>query len=232
MKTKAKLAPLLSLMQITDSALPIGSFSHSWGLETFVQNNCIRNGGEALSAVQNMLHFSVAAKEGRALALAYYAEQANDQARLESVNEYLDASNWCDETRQASLSLGKRLTTLCRHIGFIEDDWSQPARSAHWHHAVVVARLGARLDIKLDELLAGYLQSTLTAMVASLVKLVPLGHSEGQLILAKCQITVAELAEQISREPEPRLDDIAAFAPLSEWASIAHQNLYSRLFQS
>jgi urease accessory protein len=34
---------LLSLLQLTDPTLPIGGYAHSFGLETYVQENIVTN---------------------------------------------------------------------------------------------------------------------------------------------------------------------------------------------
>ncbi len=263
----AKVQSFLSLLQITDSALPIGSYSHSWGLETFVQSGTIKNtSADSALAIANLLRFTLAPREGVGAALAYRFEKSpnrvNNRNSLATLNNYLSASLWVKETHDASIHMGERLLRLALSLG-----WCQPAdlNAFHYHymndgmanvnshfgtntsaqdvpsksspesdikyachHCVAVGFLGAELGIDINDLVPAYLFASTTALVAALVKLVPLGHTDGQKILSTSQALIAELSPSCL---SATLSDLA-FAPLSEWAAEAHQSLYSRLFQS
>jgi len=253
-RTKAtKMQSFLSLLQITDSALPIGSYSHSWGLETFVQSGTIKNSAEAASAISNLLRFTLAPREGAGAALAYRFEKSpnrvNNRNSLATLNNYLSASLWVKETHDASVQMGERLLRLALSLG-----WCEPAdlNAFHYqymnaantkdgmakcageikyacHHCVAVGFLGAKLGIDIHDLVPAYLFASTTALVAALVKLVPLGHTDGQKILSASQALIAELSPSCLTAT---LSDLGGFAPLSEWAAEAHQSLYSRIFQS
>ncbi len=244
---------------MTDSALPIGSYSHSWGLETFVQNGTIKNAEDATRAINNLLRFAVAPRDGIAAALAYRFEKnpnrVGNRNSLATINSYLSASLWTEETHAASVDLGRRLLRLAESLGWYEaseynavnpmkpgnstgngaktnggaEDKSANEIDYACHHSVAVGFLGAKLSIDINDLIPAYLFANTTALVAALVKLVPLGHTDGQRIIAQAQPIIAELSPSCL---SATLIDLGSFAPLSEWASVAHQSLYSRLFQS
>jgi urease accessory protein len=252
---------------MTDSALPIGSYSHSWGLETFVQNGTIQNAEDATRAINNLLRFAVAPRDGTAAALAYRFEKSPNRVgnrnSLATINSYLSASMWTEETHSASVDLGRRLLRLAESLGWYdtsehnavnpmkpgngnrnangtgtgnggENNGVTESKGANeiehaCHHSVAVGFLGAKLGIDINDLIPAYLFASTTALVAALVKLVPLGHTDGQRIIAQSQAIIAELSPSCICAT---LGDLGGFAPLSEWASHAHQSLYSRLFQS
>jgi urease accessory protein len=228
----AKTLPLLSLLQMTDSALPIGSYSHSWGLETFVQNDTIKNADEATLAINTILRFTLAPREGIGAALAYRFEKSpnrvNNRNSLATLNNYLTASVWAGETHDASVNLGQRLLRLAESLGWCEAGQDKTL-GPECHHCVAVGFLAAKLGIDINELIPAYLFAGTTALVAALVKLVPLGHTDGQRIIAQSQPLIAELSISCL---SATLADLGGFAPLSEWAAVEHQSLYSRLFQS
>jgi urease accessory protein len=247
---ESKSVPLISLLQLTDSALPIGAYSHSWGLETFVQNGTINNAREAQEAINNLLRYTLAPREGAAAALAFRFQKSpnrvNNRNSLVTLNQYLSASLWVEETHEASIKMGERLLRLAESLGWVgSEDFSaltytntkdgspqhQPSEQDKYrcHHCVAMGYLGAKLGIALSDLIPAYLFAATTALVAALIKLVPLGHTDGQRILANCQGLIAELSSTCM---EATLADIGGFAPVAEWGQAAHQSLYSRLFQS
>ncbi|MBN2983219.1 MULTISPECIES: urease accessory protein UreF [Cohnella] len=65
----------LSLQLLLDSALPIGSFAHSYGLETLVQENVVRDGAELRQYLEGMLLHSWATGD-LMVVKAVYADEA------------------------------------------------------------------------------------------------------------------------------------------------------------
>jgi urease accessory protein len=212
-RTLSKTLSFLSLLQITDSALPIGSYSHSWGLETFIQNGTIKNAEDARQAINNIVRFSLAPRDGVGAALAYRFEKSPNRVgnrnSLLTLNNYLSASIWVGETHDASVQMGERLLRLTESLGWCRGDQYVPlfppanatrngngpkhagtststdTSAGVCHHCVAVGFLGAKLDIDINQLIPAYLFAATTALVAALVKLVPLGHTDGQRILAE-----------------------------------------------
>jgi len=240
-----KTLSLLSLLQMTDSALPIGSYSHSWGLETFVQNGTIKKADDASLAIDNILRFTLAPRDGVGATLAYRFEKSPNRVgnrnSLTTINNFLEASLWASETQEASLNLGQRLLRLAENLGWCKAEDFTVLNGAKnggvndteskyvCHHCVAVGFLGAKLGIDIDQLIPAYLLAGVTALVAALVKLVPLGHTDGQKIISRSQPAIAELSTTCL---SATLSDLGGFAPMSEWAAVEHQLLYSRLFQS
>lgn len=50
-----KLGSLIEILHITDPTLPIGGFSHSNGLETYVQQNLVNNMASTQDFVESMI---------------------------------------------------------------------------------------------------------------------------------------------------------------------------------
>lgn len=219
------------LLQLTDSALPIGAYSHSWGIETAVQAGYLRERAGLQQYLLGVLHLSLAPGEGKACGLAYLRAQKGSAAELRDLQAQLKATRWATEPRQASLDLGKRLAQLA------ERTWGiQPPTHAgeELHHCLVFGWVCAAAGVGLEDTLRAYLFSTLAGWVSAAVRLIPLGHSEGQAVLA----SLYEPIEQVlQREILPNLNSglgsrLGGFAPLQERDCQAHQQLYSRLFQS
>ncbi|MEN9264878.1 MAG: urease accessory UreF family protein [Thermostichales cyanobacterium BF4_bins_65] len=214
--------PLLFLLQVSDSALPIGSYSHSWGLETAVQAGRLRCLEDVQRYLEGLFHLSLLPQEAQACRLGFHSRR--DPGCWLWVNTYLSACRWPQETHQASLQLGKRLAV------WGEKHWGIPLPAGEeMHHSPVFGWLGAHAGVEEGACVQAYLWSTVQALVTAAVKLVPLGQSEGQHLLCQFQPLIVVGVQEVMQQPP---DQLWSFAPLQERDARQHQDLYSRLFQS
>lgn len=226
--------PLLVLLQLTDSALPIGSYSHSWGLETAVQSGQIHTADQVMAYLEGILMASIAPLEGRACGLAHGYGIAQDGHRFWQLHQRLSATRWAPEPRQASLALGCRLDQLSAQVWGLHcpgNSWEgacgRSQGSSGPHHCLAFGWIAAQAGLGAQATVQAYLFTAITALVSAAVRLVPLGHTQGQQILAQLHPQIrAAVPECLGSE------SLASFAPLQERDCQAHQHLYSRLFQS
>jgi urease accessory protein len=215
----------LALLQMADSALPIGSYSNSWGMETWVQEKVVSSAKEAEEAVMALLRLSIAPSDGASSAIAHRCATANDTTQFAALNAYLTANKWNLEICQASERMGERLRALAISTGWISDF----PDVAPIHHSAVFGWLGASLLVPLEDTVLAYLFSAASSLVSACVRLVPLGHTDGQRIVTKIRQAAPNLLPVcLTRQ----IQDLGGFAPMQEWACRQHENLYSRLFQS
>ena len=73
---------LLSLLQLTDPTLPIGGFSHSAGLETYVQEGLVNDVETAKGFIIGMLEQNIRYTDAAFISLAYSACEENNFAML------------------------------------------------------------------------------------------------------------------------------------------------------
>jgi urease accessory protein len=193
-------------------------------LETWIQQGVLRTTLDVEQTIDALLTCSIAPGDGIACKLAHQFALGDDEKRFVLLNEYLCAGRWCRETLEASLSMGERLKQLAVNAG-----WPGRVPPSKVHHSTVFGWLTGQADVPCDQAVAALLYSSCTGLVSACVRLVPLGHTDGQRILSRLRIKIEDLVLQILRSD---LDDLGSFAPMHEWACKQHETLYSRLFQS
>ena len=202
-------AAFLRLLHLADSALPIGSAAHSFGLETLTEE-----GSLTPEAVEAFLRAYL--EEAGALE-AVYVRRSWKGGALRALSEELSARKPARESREASLKLGRRFAELVNGIV------ARPLLESNLHYCIAFGAAGAALGVPADAAAAAYLNQSITGLVSACQRLMPLGQAAASGILwnLKPEIACASLCEEAS-----------CFSPYLELASMRHGSLETRLFIS
>jgi len=209
------------LLHLSDPTLPVGAYTHSNGLETYVQQGLIRKGGDAAAYIRNMLQHNLPYNDALFVVLAYRA--ANNREELILLDQECTALKAPQELRQASQKLGTRLHKVMAPL--VSSDHAVVVG----HYCLVYGVYAAVSGIPLHDALTAYYYNAATGMVTNCVKLVPLGQQEGQQILFGLLSLLPELVAQTLTVPR-HLAGRCSFA--FDISSMQHERLYSRLYMS
>ncbi|MFC0297959.1 urease accessory protein UreF [Geobacillus jurassicus] len=220
---------LLWLLQLSDSNFPSGAFSHSFGFETYMYHEQIRDAktfGDALVVyIQTQLTYT----DGLACRIAYEQLEADRMEGLKRLNETLFALSLAKETREGTRMMGERLWKLCRDIYGVDelDEIVQTTRSIH--PTIVFAAVGRKIEASKRTTVLTYLFTAVQTMVQNAVRGIPLGQTDGQKLLVIVQpylIHAASIIETLDEE------ELGAAAVGLEIAQMQHERLPVRLFMS
>jgi urease accessory protein len=233
--TKIACSPshFLALLQLCDTALPIGAFSFSNGLETYTQQGLMPGVATVQEWLEAVLHHAVHGSHLLPVALAYRATAAADWGQLERLDQQLAAMKHARELREASVKTGQGLLRLAVQL------WPGPTikhlhalcqqQRVAGHQALVLGVLGCELGWEERVIVeaAGY--QWLSGMVSATLRLLPIGQLAGQQLLAAQLQHLPAIADDIRRQG---WDDLSSAAPEFDIRAMQHETLYSRLFRS
>lgn len=216
-----------NLLQINDATFPIGSFSFSWGLETFVQQGKIFDSESSFEFLKSELEESFIYSDLLAVRLAY--ENFSNPQKIQELDEIFTASKTPYEIREASRKLANRFTKTVNEMSSNSVVEPVETQFSIFNFPLAYGVYCAKNGIDKESALSAFLYSQTSARVTNLVKLVPLSQTDGQKILHKLiQIfpNIIEENEQLSE------DDFCRSCPSIDIRCMQHEFLYTRLYSN
>lgn len=207
---------LLTLTQWLSPAYPVGSFAYSHGLESAVQAGWVRDAG----TLEDWLHDVMAEGTGRVDALWIWLAWRGAAPDRE-LNARARAWQPAKERLREADRQGAAFAQVTAEVWGLD--------LAPMVFPVALGSAARQVGMDAQPVAALYLQSFAANLVSAAQRLMPLGQTAAQGVLARltplCTVLATE-AENLT------LEDMASNAFLSDVAAMKHETLEPRLFQS
>lgn len=223
------------LLQLSDPLLPIGGFTQSFGLETYVQKGLVHDVLSAQKYLQSYLLNNFLYNDLLAVKLAWeYTGAANFLDRICHLETIISAAKLPQELRTASIRLGKRFLIIIESV--LEEQhlfmaYRKMVKSGHCagHYSVIFGLAAKLLEIDKILLLPAVTYNTAAQIVNNCVKLVPISQKDGQKLLFAAQTQFKRIIDKVETLDEGSLGVSGAGFDLR---SMQHERLYTRLYIS
>jgi urease accessory protein len=216
---------LLRLLQLADSALPIGAAAHSCGLETLVAEGIVSE--HSLAAfLESFLEESLALD---AVFLRASNRLGDADERWVQLNLLLSARKPAREPRAASVSLGRRFLMLANELEPADKLAAALRATPEVHFATAFGLVAGEFGIPEGAAALAFLQQSVTGLVSAGQRLLPLGQTAASRLIWDLRPVIIRIAaESAASDPLEAL----SFAPLAEIGGMRHPGLETRLFVS
>ena len=227
---ESEAAALYRLMTWLSPAFPVGAFSYSSGIEWAVESGDIADAASLRDWLSAMLSQGSGFCDAVFLAHAHRAASSHDAAALRQIAELSAAFVPSRERQLETTAQGRAFIEIARAAWNCDglDDMI-----AHCDGAIVypvaVGVVSAAHAIPLAPTMHGFLHAVVSNWISAGARLVPLGQTGSQRVLALLEPVVAATA---SRALAASLDDLGSATFRADLASLRHETQYTRLFRS
>lgn len=226
--------PFFHLLQISDPLFPIGGFTQSYGLETYVQKGIVHDPVSSGKYLESYLLNSFLYNDLLAVRLAWEYTDIGDLEKVLELDGIFSASKAPRELRTAGVKLGKRFLKILEialggNKDFDEIHERVKRGDIDGCYPVMYGFVTRLLCIGKAEALAAVTYGAASSIINNCAKLVPISQSNGQKILFNAHEILRKILEKVQELKEEHLGSCCFGFDLR---SMQHERLYTRLYIS
>jgi len=226
-------AATLESFRLADSFLPVGTYTVSYGLEQFIQDDRVEDAAELEALLSTYLRRQVGPAELVALRAAHAATIDGDLDAICRADRRLSAVTLATEFRESAQQSGDRLLSLQTDLRdeALLDRYAErvAADEAPGNYAVVLGVATALADVAVRDACLLCCHGFVTGLLGAAQRLLSLGHTDAQRILDDLQPVMTAAVDESA---DQGIDEMTPFAPLVDVLAAEHERAERRLFAS
>jgi urease accessory protein len=221
---------LYRLLTWFSPAYPIGAFSYSSGIEWAVEAGDVTSPETLRAWLESMLNCGAGINDGIFFSQIHHAVDGDEAASMVEIAELAAAFTPTRERYLETTALGRAFMEVtqavwpCTGLTKLVALWRGPIA-----YPVAAGAACAGHGIPLRPALHTFLTALCANWISAGVRLIPLGHTDGQRVLSALEPAVAEITD---RALAAGLADLASATIRADIASARHETQYTRLFRS
>lgn len=223
---------IMRLLEFTDSAFPVGTFSFSNGLETAAETGCVRDAA-TLEAFTRTMARQAAFTDGIAALHAFRNHAAGDFLGILEADRQAIICRMNAEARLMTCRMGKKLAELSKRIFDDEfrDRWLAYIADGNTAGTYPVAQgiVFAACGISERGLFCSHQYGILNMILGAALRCVRVSHYDTQRILFRLSDGIDALYDEVRNAD---FDDIYAFNPQADIFAALHEKGDKRLFMN
>lgn len=209
---------LALLLQLSDSALPTGGFSHSFGFEQYIQSGRIHDADSFMAWLRVYVETQLTYSDALLIRMLYEGFDEHDLADLAA------AVTLPAQMRAAEVAIGKRIRSIgADALGVAPSDVDVA------HPAIEFGRIARSFGVPLDDAMTGHLTGTVNTLTQNAVRGIPIGQAAGQRVVTAAHEWIEAAC---ARAHLLQYSDLGMTAPGLEIAQMQHERLRARMFMS
>ena len=224
---------LYRLMTWASPSFPIGAFSYSHGIEYAVQAGLVSDGESLEHWIRSVIIDGDGRSDAILFRLAYEATKTENRADLQEIIELASAmratSEFAVESRQQGGAFFKIAISAWPNPDFEIVENLINGNESSLAYPISFAVACAVHSVPLESSLYAYLHGYASNLVSAGVRLIPLGQTDGQSVIARLE---ADVASAVDTAMGTTLGDLGSATPIIDWTSTQHETQYTRLFRS
>lgn len=220
-------------MQICDSNFPVGSFNHSYGMETYLRLKKIYDTKTFRQWLNVYLSEQFIFTDGLAIKMLYEYLNNDDFESLWQLDNSITVQSVAIESRNGGKLVASRMIKLLMDLYDFDllkvYNNKISKKEVYGHPALVFGILMYSLEFNSKEAIIYHMYSTVSTLISNAVRTIPLGQKDGQILLKEFSEKFDYLYNKIINLD---YDYFGANSPGLELSQIKHETMEFRLFMS
>lgn len=224
---------LYRLLTWLSPAFPIGSFSYSHGIEYAIEEGLVGDANDLGHWIDAIIRHGGGRIDALILCQTWRAVTENDTDAFNWAVERGATMRGTSEMALESAAQGQAFLSTVRNV------WLEP-KLDYWadlliadgripSYPVAVGLASVVAGIPLPATVLGFLHASAANLVSAGVRLIPLGQTDGQRVIAGLEPMIRRAAETALAGS---CEDIGSATPMIDWTSARHESQHTRLFRS